>query len=104
MKDVKEEAMSFLGNCPDDKRFWCSNSSVFASLQDLENGLKTMDKNTFDYHVNKDKNDFSAWVYDVIGDVKLAESLRGMKSAKEMRNTLKNRIAFLQKTIKYSSI
>jgi hypothetical protein len=92
-----EEAKMFLSNCPDDKKFWCVNSAVFSSLEELENGLRSMDSETFNNHVNKEKNDFSTWIYDVIGDVNLAENLRKTKTVNAMRMTLKNHIAFLKK-------
>lgn len=100
MSVSKEEAKSFLAYCPDDKKFWCVNSNAYSTLEELENGLKSMDKATFSYHVNKDKNDFSSWIYNVIGDIELAESLRKAKSASAMRTSVKNRIAVLKKAAK----
>ena len=96
----KKEAASFLSVCSDDKRFWCNDSITFGSLEELEKGLKSMDKATFSHHLNKEKNDFSSWIYNVVGDIELAASLRKVKSITRMKTAVKKRITALKKAAK----
>jgi hypothetical protein len=44
-------------------------------MKELCEGLESMSDETFVFHVNADKNDFSNWVRDVITDEKLARDL-----------------------------
>ena len=50
----------------------------------------------FNFHVNSEKNDFSSWIYDVIGDIKLAEDIRDVKDAKTAGKIVRNRISNLK--------
>lgn len=95
-----ETAGLILSNVPGYKVFVCNNGRIFANLEELMNGLKTMSEKTFEYHVNKDKNDFSTWIYDVVGDIKLAENLRKINDSKSAVKKIKTRIAYLKKNTK----
>ncbi|OGN96092.1 MAG: hypothetical protein A2Z77_09210 [Chloroflexi bacterium RBG_13_51_36] len=55
--------------------FYCHDGGVFADLRELAEGLKAMSDETFAYHSNLQKQDFSNWVRDVIGDEELANDL-----------------------------
>jgi len=46
------------------------------TLDDLSEAINLIDPETFQKHVNADKNDFAAWVQHVFGEEKLAEDLR----------------------------
>jgi hypothetical protein len=100
MKINKNEAVNFLSDVPYEKRFWCNDSSVFSNLSDLAKTLEKMNSSTFKHHVNKEKNDFSSWIYDVVGDVRLADSLREIRDKKMMAKKIKSRIIYLKKTAK----
>ena len=63
-KMTKTVAQGMLGDVPQDKRFWCSDGRVLKNLPELEVALKEMSEETFRYHSNKAKNDFSMWVKD----------------------------------------
>jgi hypothetical protein len=69
---------------PYELRFWVCDGRILKNVNDLANALRTMNKETFKYHVNRDKNDFSAWVAEVIGDKELAERMQRAKTQKEM--------------------
>ena len=64
LKDVKPE------NC-----FWINNGLIVRNIYELVTALQNIDAKTFDYHVNKDKNDFSEWVKGTLNDNELAEDL-----------------------------
>jgi hypothetical protein len=55
--------------------FYCHDGRVFADLRELAEGLKLMSDETFAYHSNIQKQDFSKWVRDVIGEAELANEL-----------------------------
>jgi hypothetical protein len=76
VKVSREEANRRLGNVPDDKRFWCQDGKVVKNLKELEEALNNMSDETFHYHSVEDKNDFSNWVRDVVGDTALANQLQ----------------------------
>ncbi len=59
-----------------DKAFWCHDGRVLKNLDELGVALGEMSEDTFRYHVTADKNDFSKWVEDVIGDHELSAVLR----------------------------
>jgi len=77
--------------CPSDvaadKAFWCHDGRVMKNLDELSVALKEMSEDTFRYHVTADKNDFSKWVEDVIGDHELSAGLRN-SSTRSQAGTL----------------
>lgn len=78
----QEQASKFLADVPEEYIFWSHDGHTFKSMKDLAEGLVTMSDDTFAYHVNSEKNDFSKWVREVIKDEKLASDL-GMAINKE---------------------
>lgn len=64
--------MGILDDVDGDKRFFVCDGSIIKNLKELGVVLKNMSDETFGYHVNEEKNDFSNWVKDVIGDEELA--------------------------------
>jgi len=71
----EEIARTLLGDVPGDKQFWCSDGKILKNLPELATALVQMSPETFKYHSNSQKKDFSNWVKDVIGDEKLARDL-----------------------------
>jgi len=64
---------------------------------ELESGLKKMSARTFSYHVNAEKNDFSRWVEEIIGDKKLAVDLKKCRDKKSASTKVAGRIKSLKK-------
>jgi len=93
----KEDANRFLSAVPEDKKFFCNNGEVFSTLKELENSLMTMNQEVFEYHVNEEKNDFSSWIYDVIGHTELAAAVRNVKDRKRIAKQLQKSIKTLKK-------
>jgi hypothetical protein len=75
--------------------FYCHDGSVFADLRELAEGLKAMSDETFTYHSNLQKQDFSKWVRDVIGDEELANGLAKASNRLQAAEYLVARIALL---------
>ena len=100
MSDVnKETALRLLSPVHEGNRFWSSDGKVFHDLESFYKGLQNMNAENFNHHVNKEKNDFSIWVYDIIGDQVLAESLRKSKDKKTSIKRAQARINYLKSIV-----
>jgi hypothetical protein len=77
-----------LVNANPDERFWVHNGPVLSNLRDLEREISKMDDNTFFFHVNKNKNDFVAWIENSLGDFELARKLKRYKSKLPILNII----------------
>jgi len=75
MPTTKKLDKVWLGDVPGDKAFWCHDGRVVKNLAELAQAFREMSDDTFEYHLNSEKNDFGTWVKDVIGDVTLAGQL-----------------------------
>lgn len=62
-------------NVPPEKAFWVADGTIIHNIFELAGALQHMKKETFKYHSNKQKNDFSEWIRDVIMDKALADEL-----------------------------
>lgn len=62
-------------NCGDDCSFKLADGRAIRNLNEFNESLEGMDENVFRHHVNNGRNDFSAWVKDVLKEEKLAEDL-----------------------------
>jgi hypothetical protein len=93
---TRDVAQGWLADVPDDKRFWCADGRVFKNLFELEAGLHEMSDDTFGYHANECKNDFSNWIKNVVGDEKLARDLQRSKNREQAAKSIASRIAWLR--------
>lgn len=88
----------FLLEVPEDKRFYCNDGVVLSSIEELAHHFGKMDDGVFHFHAEGQNNDFCSWTYDVIGDVKLAESLAKAKDRKSASRRVKARITAIKKS------
>jgi len=79
-----------------DKVFWCHDGRVMKNLDELAAALREMSEETFRYHVTGDKNDFSNWVRDVIGDVTLAKDLQKATTRTASARNVEMRLSWLR--------
>jgi len=93
---TKQEAQKLLDNVLEQYMFYCNDGRLIQSMRDLQNALLNMADDTFWYHSNQEKNDFSNWIRDVIGDVKLARDLDKAKDRFQAQSVVAARIAFLE--------
>ena len=94
---IKQDKMRKLQKqVPDDKVFWCCDGRAFRSLKDLAVALEEMSEEIYQRHVNGEKNDFSNWVHDVVGDVTLAHQLRKAKSRETAARRVTDRLEWLK--------
>lgn len=95
IKISREEAERRLSNVTEGHIFWCCDGSTLRSMRDLEEAFNSMKDETFAYHSNDYKSDFSNWVNDVIGDDKLARDLIKARDKVRAAKCVSDRIAFL---------
>ncbi len=69
------------------------------TLTELSAALTEMSEETFSYHSNATKTDFSNWIKDVIGDEKLARDLQKGISRVRATKAVTDRIAWLRSKI-----
>lgn len=93
---TKQDASKALANVADDKRFFCRGGFISKNLTELSDCFSRMTQDVFDHHVTNEKNDFSKWVNDVLGDTKLANDLLCVASPAEAERVTKARIRWLR--------
>lgn len=96
-------ALRYLANVPDDFMFQCFNGTKLRRLSDLSDALNSMSEATFAYHVSEGKNDFSNWVFDTIGDEKLAKDLSALPNRRQYAKRVQKRLEFLRRKLENTS-
>jgi hypothetical protein len=71
----KQVAGKLLANVPEGNAFFCNDGQIFRNIEELRNGLNSMSNETFSYHSNCEKHDFSNWLKDIVCDERLARDL-----------------------------
>ena len=89
---AKKPAKKLLEKVPTEYVFWCHDGSVFTDIYDLLEGLQRMSDDTFVYHSNMEKHDFSNWIRDVMEDGELADELMIVRSRPEAVSCILARI------------
>lgn len=75
-----------------DQCFWTTDGRVLSNLVELRDSLSDMADEVFEFHVNKDKNDFANWVGSVLEDPELAKALQKAKKSKTARTVVVRRL------------
>ena len=94
---TKDEARKYLSDVASEQCFWVNNGPILKNLEELANVLPEISDDTFQHHVNNEKNDFSNWIKDVVGDQQLANDLLSSKSKYSALNKIRNRLNSLKK-------
>jgi hypothetical protein len=94
---TKSVAEKRLGDVDHDKQFWCHDGHYLKNLRELESALEQMTEETFRYHANEAKSDFSNWVRDIIGDEKLSRDLKKSATRAQAAKSVAARIVSLVK-------
>jgi len=77
--------------------FWFSNGRIAKNIHEFLSAAESCTKEVFQYHVNREKNDFARWVYDVLGDEVLSQRLTGELDQKKAVLKIRKRIKELEK-------
>ena len=96
---TKSVAEGRLGNVSQDKQFWCHDGHYLKNLQELEGALEQMTEETYRYHANNAKSDFSNWVRDVFGDEKLSRDLQKSATQAQAARSVAERISLLKSKV-----
>ena len=96
---TKDMAEKWLGDVPPEKQFWCRDGRILKNLSELEVALKQMTEETFRYHSNETKNDFSKWVREVIGDEELSRDLQKSTTRLQAAKSVADRVNWLNSRI-----
>ncbi len=94
---TRGNAERFLNDVPEEYQFWLNDGSTIKNVEQLADSLRNMNEETFRYHSNKEKTDFSNWLRDIVGDDKLARELIKNKNKITAYNKVKDRIALLKR-------
>ena len=94
---AKEDASKYLREVAPEQCFWINNGQILKNLDELGNALEQIGDESYSYHANKEKNDFSRWVNDIIGDKKLSNDLLSSKSRKSAVKKIRSRLNSLRK-------
>lgn len=92
---AKKKTTKKLEKVPAEYVFWCHDGQVFTDLFELAKGLVDMADETFVYHSNPEKHDFSSWVREIIGDEELANDLAGAVDRLQASDCVVARITLL---------
>ncbi len=96
---TKDEARTYLRDVAPEQCFWVNNGPILKNLEEMANVLPEMNDETFQHHVNSEKNDFSNWVRDVISDQKLANDLLSSRNKESAFKKVNNRVNSLKKKL-----
>jgi len=96
-KMTKEDTEYLLREVEPEKCFWVNNGPIINGLLGFQAALKGIGEDTFSHHVNNEKNDFSVWIKDVVGDNVLARNLSKAKTKETFLKRIKDRVAYLRK-------
>ena len=96
---LKQEAKRFLADVPAEYVFRCHDGRVLQSMKELGNALNTTTDQTYVFHANAQKNDFTNWVRDIITDERLAKDLQHATNRAQAANLVTGRIAVLSKRL-----
>jgi len=93
----RDEAKRYLNDVAPEQCFWVNNGPILKNLDELANALPDISDEAYQHHVNKERNDFSIWINDVVGDKKLSNDLLSSRSKESALKKIKSRLGSLKK-------
>jgi hypothetical protein len=94
---MKQEAKRHLADVPNENVFRCHDGLTLQGMKELGNALNSMADETYVFHANTEKNDFTNWVRDVIKDDVLAKDLQKAMNRTHAAKLVASRISALSK-------
>jgi hypothetical protein len=95
----KEDAQKLLAAVPLKDAFHCHDGQVLRNMKELDDALCVMTDETYFCHWNTKKKEFSNWVRNTIGDVKLATDLEKATSPSLAAWEVATRISYLARQL-----
>jgi len=96
---LKQEAKRLLDGVPEEYVFRCCDGGILRNMKELGDALKTMTDETYAFHANTEKNDFTNWVKDIIKDERLAKDLQKAPNRAQAANLVGSRMSLLSKRL-----
>jgi hypothetical protein len=93
-----DKAKEILSDVKAESYFKIHLGTNIGNLFELKEALTIMSNDSFKHHVNSQKNDFSAWVRNVIKDKDLAKSIEKITEREHMRDIISVRLDELEKS------
>ena len=97
-----KEAKKILAKVPLDVSFWLCTNHYLRSLKELSSTLENISDDTFRYHVNRDKNDFEAWIRQIVKDKELSREISRIKTKETLVRKVSERVEELLDILKKS--
>ncbi len=94
------EARRILGKTSLTDGFWLCTNENLRSLNELSLSLDSADNDVFRYHVTRDRNDFEAWIREMVKDKELAREIARVKTKETLIRKIGERIEELRDVIK----
>lgn len=92
---LRRDAEKLLAKVPEEHVFYLHDGRILRGVGELGEALKNMSDKTFVYHSNANKQDFSNWVKDIIGDERLARDLGKAPNRNQAAECVADRLSFL---------
>ena len=96
---LKKEAKRLLADVPEEYVFRCCDGQILRNMKELGDALNTMTYETYIFHANKEKNDFTNWARDIIKDGGLAQDLQKAPNRAQAAKLVASRRATLSKRL-----
>ena len=96
---LKQEAKRFLADAPGEYVFRCCDGHILRNMKELGDALNTMTDETYVFHANTEKNDFTNWARDIIKDEMLAKDLQKAPNRAQAAKLVARRRATLSKRL-----
>jgi len=96
---VISNVTGLLADVPKEYAFRCHDGLILQSMKQLGSALNSMTDETYVFHANTKKNDFSNWVRDIIKDGILANDLQKATNRAQAAKLVTNRMAILSKKV-----
>jgi len=72
--------------------FYLKKGRTVHNLQELAIAFRTMDREEFNHHVSKEKNDFASWIRHSLNNADLADKISNLKTLNSIRLELEKNI------------
>ena len=95
---MDEVTGSVLRDVEGDTSFRFCDGSEARSLSEFRERLAALEEDSFRHHANDHRNDFSAWLKDVVGDERLAQDMEDATQEQALA-LVKARLTFLSRTL-----
>ncbi|MBI2145175.1 hypothetical protein HYU18_02525 [Candidatus Woesearchaeota archaeon] len=95
-------ARGILARVPTQASFWLCTNENLRSISEISKALQEASDDVFRYHVNRDKNDFEAWIRDTVKDKDLAREIARVKTRETLIRKISERVEALNTILRRS--